>query len=148
MHVMSRAIFQPSPEMRCRPSNPPPRKDVAENSRVGTTVGFCLVGQSSTSPIVSFHHSKQIPVPHSIGMPWRFMVGGSLMSGGLGRPAALPSGDPKSKAPDASSHRLHRRILSDRKILSPRQKSTADTQSGLLYMICFHVVPGGVFAAN
>src|SRR4029453_5445237 len=67
----------------CRPCNPTPRRDVAENSRVGTTLGFRLIRQSSASPIVSFHHSNQIPAPHFIGMPWRFMVVPWLTSGGV-----------------------------------------------------------------
>jgi hypothetical protein len=38
------------------------RRDVAENSLVGATIGFCLIRQSSAVPIVRFHPSNQIPV--------------------------------------------------------------------------------------
>jgi hypothetical protein len=37
-------------------------------------IGFCLIRQSSVSPIVSVHQSNQLSGPHSIGIPRRFMV--------------------------------------------------------------------------
>ena len=55
-------------------------------------IGFCLIRQSSVSPIVSVHQSNQLSGPHSIGIPRHFMVVPWVMSGGLGAPAALPFG--------------------------------------------------------
>src|SRR5206468_4411916 len=57
------------------------------------TIGFFLIRQSSASPIVCVHRSNQISAIHSIGVPRRFVVVPWTTSGGLGAPAALPSGN-------------------------------------------------------
>jgi hypothetical protein len=81
MQIISRANFQLSLKMlpfvlridMVADIQPASRKDVAENSHVGATVGFCLIRQSSASLIVCFDQSNQIPAPHSIGMPRHFL---------------------------------------------------------------------------
>jgi hypothetical protein len=60
-------------------------------------IGFCLIRQSSVTPIVSVHQSNQLSGPHSIGIPRRFMVVPWTNERRVGAPAALPLGDPELK---------------------------------------------------
>ena len=62
-------------------------------SETRIAIGFCLIKQSSVSPIVSVHQSNKVSGPHSIGMPRRFMVVPWANERRVGAPAALPSGD-------------------------------------------------------
>jgi hypothetical protein len=66
-------------------------------SETRIAIGFCLIRQSSVSPIVCVHLSNQVSGPHSIGMPRRFMVVPWTNERRVGAPAALPSGDPELK---------------------------------------------------
>src|SRR4026208_884557 len=81
MHVISRANFLPSLSIlpfvtrvdMVADIERTPRRDVAENSLVGGKIGFCLIRQSSASPIVCVCQSNQVSGPHCIGMPRRVL---------------------------------------------------------------------------
>ena len=62
------------------------------------TIGFCLIGRSSASPIVCFHQSNQDCRAHSIGRPRRFLVVPWTNERRVGSfPALFPSGDIRLK---------------------------------------------------
>jgi hypothetical protein len=77
--------------IRCQPGNG------ESQSETRIAIGFCLIRQSSVSPIVAVHQLNQVSGRHSIGMPRRFMVVPWSNERRVGAPAALPSGDPELK---------------------------------------------------
>ncbi len=66
---------------------------VRQSKRV--TIGFCLIRQSSTSPIVWFHQSNQIPAAHFIrnqGAALFWVVSWTNERRGCGTPAVFSYG--------------------------------------------------------